>query len=190
MKYKVLLIVTILLLCTSCSSIKNITRKDNEFQTYLESIGFTCEDNLCERNDDFTDYSDEYYFAYGHSYTFDFNVDAFHTGYYEFGQNDGNITSTTGAHAYTYYWDDDTARSKNVTGNGRYEYNCSTTEIEMYPLFGMSDIDTCRNLNPYGNNYRTFQEQCEIVKKYCVEGEAIYDDFINRKGVYDAISNY
>ena len=171
MKYKLIIMIIIILICTSCT--------DNSLKKHLENIGFDCDRNICKDEEEFTDYDDNNYFAYGYNYTFDMAEKTFHMGYYEFSQQNDHVSSSTGANSYTYYWEDDTATAKNVVGNGTFEYNCNTEEISFKPLFSWNVNDNCKWLDEHGEYYQAFFEQCNLLNQYCKTCKMKYYEYIN-----------
>ena len=170
LKYKWISIILIIIVCTSCTDIK--------LKKHLKRIGFNCNGNICEDSYEFTDYDNNNYFAYGYNYTFDLKNKAFHMGYYEFGQQNGKISSSTGSNSYTYYWEKDTATAKNVVSDGTFEYNCNTEEISFKPMFSWNTNDNCKWLDEQGEYYQVFVNQCNNLEQYCKKCYMKYYEYI------------
>ena len=151
----------------------------NNLKKHLESIGFDCKKNICEKTYEYNDITDDYYHSSGNTYSFDLKNKTFHIGYYFFSQNDGKVSSNTGAYSYTYNWEDDKASVKNVVGNGTYQYNCNNNEIVFSPLFSWNVDDNCKWLDQNGEYYNQFLIQCNELDALCKDSSITYYEFIN-----------
>ncbi len=171
MKKKILLIGMCLLLFTGCTM--------NKLKKHLENIGFSCNRNSCEKSEEYNDITDDYYYSFGYTYSFDFDEKIFHIGYYKFERNDDSISSDTGSYGYTYNWETGNEIVKSVVDAETFNYNCNNREIDVLPLFQPRIDDNCNFLDQNGKYYQKFLVQCSALPTLCSEGKNKYYQFTN-----------